>query len=175
MASTVAQQLACLEQAVALGTPHTRHVGLHRQAEMLARLYRYEAAMATYNDLLQQWPDDQRARQRLDLLTSLQHPAPEPADTDQMLAEALTAAFTSVSEPPAPAPLTLHSALAWLQEVPRHAPYVLDVIDILTAHGGVAVQRQEWQQRCGGADPIVCHERAATAGILSGGSVLRAQ
>ena len=45
-----------------------------------------------------------------------------------------------------PTPLTPDSALAWLQQAPRHAPYVLDVIDILTAYGGVAVQRQEWQR-----------------------------
>ena len=45
-----------------------------------------------------------------------------------------------------PAPLTPDSALAWLQQAPRHAPQVLDVLDILTAYGGVAVQRQEWQR-----------------------------
>ena len=69
MASTTAQQLACVEQAIALGTPHTQQRALHRQAEMFARLYRYDAATTTYHDLVQQWPDDQRARQRLELLT----------------------------------------------------------------------------------------------------------
>ena len=69
MASTTAQQLACVEQAIALGTPHTQQRALHRQAEMFARLYRYDAATTTYHDLVQQWPDDQRARQRLDLLS----------------------------------------------------------------------------------------------------------
>jgi len=143
---TAAQQLDCLQNAVRLGTPHTQHVALHRQAELLARLYRYDAAIATYNGLLQQWPDDQRARQRRDVLTILQQPAPEPEQTDRILAEALTLAFTGVNTPPVPAPLTSPSALAWLQEAPRQASHVLDVIDSLTAYGGVAVQRQEWQR-----------------------------
>ena len=46
-----------------------------------------------------------------------------------------------------PTPLTPASALwLWLQQAPRHVPYVLDVLDILTVYGGVAVQRQEWQR-----------------------------
>jgi len=143
---TASQQLACLEQAVALGAPHTRHVALHRQAELLARLYHYEAAVTTYNDLVQQWPDDQRARQRRDVLTILQQPRHTPGQTERILDEALTLAFTGVSAPPIPVPLTPHSALAWLQEAPRQAPHVVDVIDLLTAYGGVAVQRQEWQR-----------------------------
>jgi hypothetical protein len=40
--NTAAQQLVCVQQAAALGTPHTRHSALHRQAELLTRLYRYE-------------------------------------------------------------------------------------------------------------------------------------
>ncbi len=146
MASTAAQQLACLAQAVALGTPHTRQRALHRQAEMLTSLYRYDAAATTYHDLLQQWPDDQRARQRLELLSTVQHPPPDPASTDMIIEAALTAACSSVSDPLIPTLLTPHSALVWLQQAPRHAPSLLDVIDILTAYGGVAVQRQEWQR-----------------------------
>ena len=67
---------ACLSwsKPMALGTPHTRQSALHRQAEMFVRLYRYDAATTTYHDLVQQWPDDQRARQRLDLLSD--HPTP---------------------------------------------------------------------------------------------------
>ena len=37
---------------------------LHRRAEMCVRLYRYDTATTIYHDLVQQWPDDQRARQR---------------------------------------------------------------------------------------------------------------
>jgi len=151
---TAAQQLACLEQAVLLGTPPTRHVALQRQADMLAGLYRYEAAVTTYNDLLQQWPDDQRAQQRRDVLTILQPPLPEPGQTDQRLAAALTFALSGVTAPPVPAPLTPHSALAWLQEAPRQAPHVPDVIDVLTAYGGVAVQRQEWQRAIAMLTPL---------------------
>lgn len=143
---TAAQQLACLEQAVALGTLHTRHMALHRQADLFASLYRYAAALATYNDLLQQWPDDQRARQRRDVLAILQQPLHEPEQTDRILAEALTLAFTGLSAPPIPAPLTPRSALAWLHEAPRQAPHGVDIIDVLTAYGAVAVQRQEWQR-----------------------------
>ena len=146
MASTTAQQLACVEQAIALGTPHTQQRALHRQAEMFARLYRYDAATTTYHDLVQQWPDDQRARQRLELLTTVQHPSPDPVAADRLIEEALTATCTSVNAPPMPTPLTPDSALAWLQQAPRHVPQVLDVLDILTAYGGVAVQRQEWQR-----------------------------
>jgi hypothetical protein len=146
MASTTAQQLAYVEQAIALGTPHTQQRALHRQAEMFARLYRYDAAMTTYHDLVQQWPDDQRARQRLELLTTVQLPSPDPVAADRILEEALTVTCSSVSEPPMPAPLTPDSALAWLQQAPRHVPQALDVLDILTVYGGVAVQRQEWQR-----------------------------
>jgi tetratricopeptide (TPR) repeat protein len=146
MASTTAQQLACVEQAITLGTPHTQHRALHRQAEMFARLYRYDAATTTYNNLLQQWPDDQRARQRLELLSAVQHPSPDPVAAARIIEEALSAICSSVSEPPMPTPLTPDSALAWLQQVPRHIPQVLDVLDILTAYGGVAIQRQEWHR-----------------------------
>jgi tetratricopeptide (TPR) repeat protein len=146
MAHTIAQQLACVERAIALGTPQTRQRALHRQAEMFVRLYRYEAAATTYQDLVQQWPDDERARQRLELLAAIQHPSPDPGAIDRMIAEALSAAYSSVSEPPMPTPLTPDSALAWLQQAPRHVPQVLDVLDILTAHGGVVVRRQEWQR-----------------------------
>ena len=146
MAATTAQQLACVEQAIALGAPHTQQRALHRRAEMFARLYCYDAATTTYHDLVQQWPDDQRARQRLDLLATVQHPASDPVAADRIIEEALTATCRSVSEPPMPAPLTPDSALAWLQQVPRHVPQALDVLDILTAYGGVAVQRQEWQR-----------------------------
>jgi len=146
MASIASQQFACLAQAVALGTPHTQQKALHRQAEMLARLYRYDAAATTYHDLLHQWPDDQRARQRLALLTTVQHPTPDPASTDKIIETALTAAYPSVNDPPTLAPPTPDSALAWLQQAPRYAPQVLDMLDILTAYGGVAVQRQKWQR-----------------------------
>src|SRR5499427_3322235 len=146
MASTTAQQLSCVERAIALGTPHTQQRALHRQAEMFTRMYRYDAATTTYQNLVQQWPDDQRARQRLELLTTIQHPSPDPVAADRMIDEALTATWSGVREPPMPAPLTPDSALAWLQQAPRHVPQVLDVLDILTAYGGVAVQRQEWQR-----------------------------
>jgi tetratricopeptide (TPR) repeat protein len=146
MAGTTAQQLAWVEQAIALGTPHTQQKALHRQAEMFTRLYRYDAATTAYHDLVQQWPDDQRARQRLELLTTIQHPSPDPVAADRMIEEALTATCGSVSEPPMPVPLTPDSALAWLQQAPRRVPEALDVLDILTAYGGVAVQRQEWQR-----------------------------
>lgn len=143
--STVAQQLAYLEQAVAQSPSPIQQVARHRQAELCTRLYRYAAAIAIYNDLVQQWPDDQRARQRLDVLIALQRPASESAQTDRVLAEALSAAFIDVCTPPAPSPLTPHSALAWLHEAPRQTPNVLDVIDTLTAYGAVAIQRQAWQ------------------------------
>jgi tetratricopeptide (TPR) repeat protein len=146
MAATTAQQLACVEQAIALGAPHTQQRALHRQAEMFTRLYRYGAAATTYHDLVQQWPDDQRARQRLELLTIIQHSSPDPVAADRIVQEALTASYSSVSEPAMPAPLTPDSALAWLQQAPRHGPQVLDVLDILTAYGGMAIQRQEWQR-----------------------------
>jgi hypothetical protein len=35
--------------------------------------------------------------------------------------------------------------LAWLQQAPQQTSNVPDVLDILTAYGGVATQRQEWQ------------------------------
>ncbi len=145
MASTTAQQLACVEQAIALGTPLTQQRALHRQAEMFVRLYRYDAATTTYQHLVQQWPDDQRARQRLDLLSAIQLPSPDPAATDRILEEALTAACSSASAPPMPAPYTPDSVLAWLQQAPQQTSNVPDVLDILTAYGGVATQRQEWQ------------------------------
>lgn len=146
MASTTAQQLACVEQAITLGNLHTQQRALHRQADMFARLYRYDAATTTYHDLVQQWPDDQRARQRLELLATVQRPSSDPVAVDRIIEEALTVACSSVSEPPMPSPLTPDSALAWLQQVPRHVPQGLDVLDILTAYGGVAVQREEWQR-----------------------------
>jgi len=146
MADTTAQQLACVEQAIALGTPHTQQRALHRRAEMCVRLYRYDAATTIYHDLVQQWPDDQRARQRLELLATVQHPSADTAIADRIIEAALSTTCSSVSEHPTPAPLTPESALAWLQQVPRHVPQVLDVLDILTAYGGVAVQRQEWQR-----------------------------
>jgi tetratricopeptide (TPR) repeat protein len=154
MASTTAQQLACIEQAIALGTPLTQQRALHRQAELFVRLYRHDAAMATYQHLVQQWPDDQRARQRLEFLSVVQLPSPEAASTDSLLEEALTTACTGVSVPPMPAPLTPDSALAWLQQAPRHTSHVLDVLDILTAYGGVAVQRQEWQRAIAVLTPL---------------------
>jgi tetratricopeptide (TPR) repeat protein len=154
MASTTTQQLACVEQAIALGTPLTQQRALHRQAEICVRQYRYDAAMTTYQHLVQQWPDDQRARQRLDLLSVVQLPSPDPLVTDRILQEALTAAWTSASAPPMPVPLTPDSVLAWLQQAPRHASNVLDVLDVLTAYGGVAVQRQEWQRAVAVLTPL---------------------
>src|SRR5262249_39825150 len=76
----------------------------------------------------------------------VQSPPPDGGSTYRIIEEALTATCSSESEPPMPAPLTPDSALAWLQQAPRHAPHILDVLDILTAYGGVAVQRQEWQR-----------------------------
>jgi len=146
MASTTAQQLAYVEQAIAMGTPHTQQRALHRQAEIFARLYRYDAATTTYHDLVQQWPDDQRARQRLELWSTVRHPSPDSVAADRIIEEALTVTWSSVRELPIPAPLTPDSALAWLQQAPRHIPEAFDVLDILTAYGGVAVQRQEWQR-----------------------------
>jgi hypothetical protein len=143
MASTTRSSLP-VEQAITLGTPQQERC-IDKQ-NVRASLSLRDAATTTYHDLVQQWPDDQRARRRLELLTTVQHPSPDPVVADRIIEEALTASCSSVSETPILAPLTPDSALAWLQQAPRHVPQVLDVLDVLTAYGGVAVQRQEWQR-----------------------------
>ncbi len=144
--SAASQQLAYLAQASTSGTPDTRHSALHRQAELLARLYRYDEARAVYTDLRQHWPDDQRAQQRLALLTALHSPVADPAATDQRLAEALALACAEVETFTSFASVTPEQVLAWLPQAPGQTAYVLELVDILTLYGCVAVQRHEWQQ-----------------------------
>jgi tetratricopeptide (TPR) repeat protein len=117
-------------------------VALCRQADILARLQRYDAAIAAYTTVLQRWPDDQHARLRLALLTILQQPAPEAAELDRLLADALTLACTDVSN--LPEPLTPQVALQWLQQASPYDPRVADIADILTLYGEVALQRQDF-------------------------------
>jgi hypothetical protein len=138
------QQLDWLAQAIAKGMPSTQRVALHRQAETLAHLHRLDDAVATYARIVQQWPEDQRARFGLALLTAMLQATADIGAADQALAEALALAFTGVSD--APATLTPQTALDWLQQAsPRHPRYA-DVTDVLTLYGGITVQRQEFEQ-----------------------------
>ena len=90
------QQLHLFAQAIDKGSSSTRHVALHRQAETLAHLQRLEGAAATYTQVLQQWPDDRRARLGLALLTAMRQATEDMAATDQALAEALALAFAGL-------------------------------------------------------------------------------
>jgi tetratricopeptide (TPR) repeat protein len=135
------QQLHLFAQAIDQGSPSTRHAALHRQAETLAHLQRLEAAAATYTQVLQQWPDNRRARLGLALLTAMRQATEDVAATDQALAEALTLAFAGPRR--RPAPLTAHTALKWLQQATPHDPRCADVTDVLTIAGGIAVQQGE--------------------------------
>jgi tetratricopeptide (TPR) repeat protein len=94
------QQLAFSAQAIDQGSSSTRHVALHRQAETLAHLQRLEDAAATYTQVLQQRPDDRRARLGLALLTAMRQATEDVAVTDQALAEALTLAFADMRHKP---------------------------------------------------------------------------
>jgi tetratricopeptide (TPR) repeat protein len=133
------QQLHLFAQAIAQGSPSTRHVALHRQAETLAHLQRFEDATTTYTQVLQQWPDDRRARLGLALLTAMRQATENVAATDQALAEALTLAFAGPRR--RPVPLTAHTALTWLQQTTLHDPRCADVADVLTISGCIAVQQ----------------------------------
>jgi tetratricopeptide (TPR) repeat protein len=133
------QQLHLFAQAIDQGSPSTRHLALHRQAETLAHLQRLEEAAATYTQVLQQWPDDRRARLGLALLTAMRQATEDAAATDQALAEALTLAFTGSRR--RPAPLTAHTALMWLQQATPYNPRCADVADVLTISGCIAVQQ----------------------------------
>jgi tetratricopeptide (TPR) repeat protein len=135
------QQLHLYAQAIDQGSPSTRHVALHRLAETLAHLQRFEDAAATYTQVLQQWPDDRRARLGLALLTAMRQATADVAATDQALTEALTLAFAGPRR--RPAPLTAHTALKWLQQATPHDPRCADVTDVLTISGCIAVQQGE--------------------------------
>ena len=133
------QQLYLFAQAIDQGSLSTRHVALHRQAETLAHLQRLEDATATYTQVLQQWPDDRRARLGLALLTAMRQATEDMAATDQALAEALTLAFAGTRHKPSP--LTAHTALTWLQQAAPCDPGRADVTDVLTISGCIAVQQ----------------------------------
>jgi tetratricopeptide (TPR) repeat protein len=133
------EQLALFAQAIDQGSPATRHVALHRQAETLAHLQRFEDAAATYTQVLQQWPDDRRARLGLALLAAMRQATEDIAAVDQALAEALTLAFAGPRR--RPAPLTARTALTWLQQAAPHDPRCADVTDVLTISGCIAVQQ----------------------------------
>jgi tetratricopeptide (TPR) repeat protein len=133
------QQLHLFAQAIDQGSLSTRHVALHRQAETLAHLQRLEDAAATYTQVLQQWPDDRRARLGLALLTAMRQATEDMAATDQALAEALTLAFAGTRHKPSP--LTAHTALTWLQQAAPCDPGRADVTDVLTISGCIAVQQ----------------------------------
>src|SRR6185295_14887706 len=135
------QQLHLFAQAIDKGSPSTRHVALHRQAETLAHLQRLEDAAATYTQVLQQRPDDRRARLGLALLTAMRQATEDVAVTDQALAEALTQAFAGMRHKPVP--LTAHTALTWLQQAAPCDPGYADVTDVLTISGCIAVQQGE--------------------------------
>jgi tetratricopeptide (TPR) repeat protein len=135
------QQLHLYAQAIDQGSPSTRHAALHRQAETLAHLQRFEDAAATYTQVLQQWPDNRRARLGLALLTAMRQATEDVAATDQALAEALTLAFAGPRR--RPAPLTAHTAFKWLQQATPHDPRCADVTDVLTISGCIAVQQGE--------------------------------
>lgn len=133
------QQLDCLAQAIAQGAPSTQHTALHRQAETLAHLQRLDEAAATYARVVQQWPDDRRARLALTLLTAMRQAEADVTAADQALAEALSLAFVGASD--TPSPLTPQAALAWLRQASRRHPGYTAVTDVLTVYGGIAVQR----------------------------------
>ena len=98
----------------------------------------------TYTQVLQQWPDDRRARFGLALITAMRQATEDVAAADQALAEALTLAFAGTRA--RPAPLTMHTALGWLQQATSRDPGYADITDVLTISGGIAVQRQEVAQ-----------------------------
>jgi hypothetical protein len=133
------QQLHLFAQAIDKGSSSTRYVALHRQAEALAHLQRLEDAAATYTQVLQQRPDDRRARLGLALLTAMRQATEDVAVTDQALAEALTLAFAGTRHKPSP--LTPHTALTWLQQAAPCDPGRADVTDVLTISGCSAVQQ----------------------------------
>jgi len=108
------QQLDLFAQAIEKGTPAAQHVALHRQAETLAYWHQLEDADVTYTKVLQQWPDDRRARLGLALVTAMRQATEDVAAADQALTEALTLAFVGTRT--RPAPLTTHTALKWLQQ-----------------------------------------------------------
>jgi tetratricopeptide (TPR) repeat protein len=135
------QQLYLFAQAIDHGSPSTRHAALHRQAETLAHLQRFEDAAATYTQVLQHWPDNRRARLGLALLTAMRQATEDVAATDQALAEALTLAFAGPRR--RPVPLTAHTACRWLQQATPHDPRYADVTDVLTISGCIAVQQGE--------------------------------
>src|SRR5215471_5267678 len=133
------QQLHLFTQAMDKGSPSTRHMALHRQAETLAHLQRLDDATATYTQVLQQWPDDRRARLGIALLTAMRQATEDIATADQAVAEALTLAFAGTRH--RPSPLTVHTALTWLQQAAPRDPGRADVTDVLTISGCIAVQQ----------------------------------
>jgi tetratricopeptide (TPR) repeat protein len=135
------QQLQLFARAIGQGSLSTRHVALHRQAETLAHLQRFEEAAATYTQVLQQWPDDRRARLGLALLTAMRRATEDVVVAHQALAEALALAFAGPRHKPSP--LTVHTALTWLQQAPPQEPRYADVTDVLTIAGCVAVQQED--------------------------------
>jgi tetratricopeptide (TPR) repeat protein len=135
------QQLALFAQAIAQGSPSTQHLARHRQAETLAHLQRLEDAAGAYTQVLQQWPEDRRARLGIALLSAMRQATADVAATEQALAEALSLAFAGTRY--RPAPLTVHTALTWLQRAAPRDPGCADVADVLTISGCIAVQQGE--------------------------------
>jgi tetratricopeptide (TPR) repeat protein len=168
------QQLHLFAQAIDQGSPSTRHVALHRQAETLAHLQRLADAAATYTQVLQQWPDDRRARLGLALLTAMRQATEDVAATDQALAEALTLAFAGPRR--RPAPLTAHTALTWLQQAAPPDPRCADVTDVLTIAGCIAVQQGDAARALEILEPLyACTAQPRQAYYLAEAYALRSQ
>ena len=139
------RQLDFLAQAIAKGPPPTRHFALHREANALRRLQREDDAIATYMELIQQWPDDRRAHFRLSLLTAVRQVAADDHEADRALTEALSLAFADADA--TPSPLTPQVALDWLQRAaPPYSASFVDVTDILTAYGHMLLKRRQYAQ-----------------------------
>jgi tetratricopeptide (TPR) repeat protein len=168
------QQLHLFAQAVDQGSLSTRHVALHRQAETLAHLQRLADAAATYTQVLQQCPDDRRARLGLALLTAMRQATEDVAATDQALAEALTLAFAGPRR--RPTPLTAHTALTWLQQAPPYDPRCADVTDVLTISGCIAVQQGDAARALEILEPLYnCMTQPRQAYYLAEAYALRSQ
>ncbi|MGE3539187.1 MAG: hypothetical protein AB7N91_17370 [Candidatus Tectimicrobiota bacterium] len=157
--AVLAQRLACLAHAAASGTPPIRQTALHRQAELQVALYHYDAALATYETLLQHWPEESQVVQQRALLLALHHPGGEPEAVDRLLSEALAGVFTRASTPPPiPIPHTPQEALRWLQQqAPDESQQQAELLAVLTAYAGVALQRQDIDATIALLTPLVAY------------------
>jgi tetratricopeptide (TPR) repeat protein len=138
------RQLDFLAQAIAKGPLPTRHFALHREANVLRRLEREDDAIMTYMKVIQQWPDDRRARFRLSLLSAVRQAAADDREADRALTEALSLAFADADA--TPSPLTPQSALDWLQRAAPYSASFVDVTDSLTAYGHMLLKRRAYAQ-----------------------------